>query len=245
MRQGQQHRRGRGRNRKGQSPVARSFESNGPDVKIRGTPAHIAEKYMSLARDAQASGDPVLAENYLQHAEHYNRIIMSYRESQVLQSGDMMNGGGAHRHRPPYGAEAADSGEDYGEDDGVETTVEAAPPLPGSEPQPTLADVPPRPVEPPEPQVVSESAPPPRARPVGGRGLGRERRPPMGNRAPAAGQPPVEDPRQRGERFSAAPHEQPEFLRRPIRRPRRETESTPDTDGDAESTPNRRDKSTA
>ncbi|HWK39024.1 MAG TPA: DUF4167 domain-containing protein, partial [Hyphomicrobium sp.] len=53
MRQGQQNRRGRGRsNRKGQSPLTRSFESTGPDVKIRGTPSHIAEKYMSLARDA-------------------------------------------------------------------------------------------------------------------------------------------------------------------------------------------------
>jgi Domain of unknown function (DUF4167) len=77
MRQGQQNRRGRGRNRKGQSPLARSFESTGPDVKIRGTPAHIAEKYMTLARDATSSGDPVLAENYLQHAEHYFRIISS------------------------------------------------------------------------------------------------------------------------------------------------------------------------
>ncbi len=78
MRQGQQNRRGRGRNRKGQNPLTRSFESTGPDVKIRGTPAHIAEKYMSLARDATSSGDPVLAENYLQHAEHYNSIIMAW-----------------------------------------------------------------------------------------------------------------------------------------------------------------------
>ena len=87
VRQGQQNRRGRGRNRKSQNPLSRSFESNGPDVKIRGTPAHIAEKYISLARDAQSSGDPVLAENYLQHAEHYSRIIMAYRE-QMQQSGE-------------------------------------------------------------------------------------------------------------------------------------------------------------
>ena len=91
MRQGQQNRRGRGRNnnnRKGHhNPLSRSFESNGPDVKIRGTPAHIAEKYISLARDAQSTGDPVLAENYLQHAEHYSRIIMAYRE-QLNQPGE-------------------------------------------------------------------------------------------------------------------------------------------------------------
>lgn len=103
MRQGQQHRRGRSRhnnnggntnnnnnnNRKGQNPLTRSFESNGPDVKVRGTPAHIAEKYVSLARDAQSSGDPVLAENYLQHAEHYNRIIFTYREQQIQQGGEV------------------------------------------------------------------------------------------------------------------------------------------------------------
>src|SRR3990167_9474007 len=94
MRQGQQNRRGRGRNRKGQSPLTRSFESTGPDVKIRGTPSHIAEKYMALARDASSSGDPVLAENYLQHAEHYNRIIMTFRDQQISQGvGEGMNGG--------------------------------------------------------------------------------------------------------------------------------------------------------
>ncbi len=100
MRPGQQHNRrnNRGRHqnggsnggshnqsggqRKGQNPLTRSYESNGPDVKVRGTPMHIAEKYMSLARDATSAGDPVLAENYLQHAEHYNRIIMAYREQQ-------------------------------------------------------------------------------------------------------------------------------------------------------------------
>lgn len=84
MRPGQQNKRGRGRsgnnnsgNRKGQNPLSRTYDSSGPDVKIRGTAQHIAEKYMNLARDAQSSGDRVMAENYLQHAEHYNRIIMT------------------------------------------------------------------------------------------------------------------------------------------------------------------------
>jgi hypothetical protein len=75
MRQGQQNKRMRGRNRKGPNPLTRSFESNGPDVKIRGTALHIAEKYAQLARDAQSSGDRVAGENYLQHAEHYYRIV--------------------------------------------------------------------------------------------------------------------------------------------------------------------------
>ena len=110
MRQGQQNRRGRGRNnnnqnnnqqRKGQNPLTRSFESNGPDVKLRGTPAHIAEKYMSLARDAQSSGDPVLAENYLQHAEPYTRIIIASRDQQVRQGGadPGYNGNFTHQNR--------------------------------------------------------------------------------------------------------------------------------------------------
>jgi hypothetical protein len=84
MRPGQQNKRGRGRNnnnngngnnRKGSNPLTRTYDSSGPDVKIRGTAQHIAEKYAALARDAQSSGDRVMAENYLQHAEHYNRII--------------------------------------------------------------------------------------------------------------------------------------------------------------------------
>ncbi|MGN6551082.1 MAG: DUF4167 domain-containing protein [Pararhizobium sp.] len=83
MRPGQQNKRGRGRNnnngnnngRKGGNPLSRTYDSSGPDVKIRGTAQHIAEKYSALARDAQSSGDNVMAENYLQHAEHYNRIV--------------------------------------------------------------------------------------------------------------------------------------------------------------------------
>src|SRR6185312_13579006 len=75
-----QNKRMRGRNRKGQNPLTRVYESNGPDVKIRGTASHVAEKYMQLARDAQSSGDPVSAENYYQHAEHYFRLIAAIQE---------------------------------------------------------------------------------------------------------------------------------------------------------------------
>ena len=87
MRNGQ-NKRMRGRNRKGghhQNPLLRMYESNGPDVKIRGTASHIAEKYLQLARDAQSSGDPVAAENYYQHAEHYFRLIAAAQE-QLRQS---------------------------------------------------------------------------------------------------------------------------------------------------------------
>jgi len=75
MRQSHQKSRSRGRGRKPQNPMSRNYESNGPDVKIRGNAGHIAEKYSSLARDALSNGDTVMAENYFQHAEHYNRII--------------------------------------------------------------------------------------------------------------------------------------------------------------------------
>lgn len=54
----------------------RAFDSNGPDgVKVRGNPQHVFEKYQQLARDANAAGDRVLGENYLQHAEHYFRLL--------------------------------------------------------------------------------------------------------------------------------------------------------------------------
>jgi hypothetical protein len=79
--------RGRNRNNKGPNPLTRSYESNGPDVKIRGTAQHIAEKYAQLARDSQASGDPVAAENYFQHAEHYYRIIAAAQEQLREQFG--------------------------------------------------------------------------------------------------------------------------------------------------------------
>ncbi len=75
MRQSHQKSRSRGRNRKPQNPMSRNYESNGPDVKIRGNAGHIAEKYSTLARDALSNGDTVMAENYYQHAEHYNRLI--------------------------------------------------------------------------------------------------------------------------------------------------------------------------
>jgi hypothetical protein len=88
-----QNRRSRGRSRKGPNPLTRSYESNGPDVKVRGTAAHVAEKYMTLARDAQSSGDSVAAENYLQHAEHYIRIVMAAQaQLQPMQPNQFRDG---------------------------------------------------------------------------------------------------------------------------------------------------------
>ncbi|MAW82191.1 MAG: hypothetical protein CMI63_18290 [Parvularcula sp.] len=68
----------RGRNqrrRPGGANPNRALDSNGPDVRIRGTANQIYDKYLALARDASSSGDRVKAESYLQHAEHYFRVI--------------------------------------------------------------------------------------------------------------------------------------------------------------------------
>src|SRR6201986_602912 len=73
----------RGRNRGGggggkpqQQNANRAFDSNGPEgTKVRGNAQHVFEKYQQLARDAGSAGDRVLAENYLQHAEHYFRLL--------------------------------------------------------------------------------------------------------------------------------------------------------------------------
>ena len=133
-------------NRRGPNPLTRSYESNGPDVKIRGNAHHIAEKYLQLARDSHTSGDPVAAENYLQHAEHYFRLIAAAQAAQAhAQSG-----------RPPGEGEAVEieDDEDFG---GVadrfaspvernpapfapQPYVQGQPNAPGAGPQPTFAE---------------------------------------------------------------------------------------------------------
>ena len=70
-----QRNRGNGRRGGGQHNRMQVFDSNGPDVRIRGTAHQVHEKYMALAKDAASSGDRVTAESYLQHAEHYQRVI--------------------------------------------------------------------------------------------------------------------------------------------------------------------------
>ena len=247
MRQGQQHRRGRGRSnnnhnqnyshnnnhRKGNNPLSRSFESNGPEVKVRGTPAHVAEKYLSLARDAQSSGDPVLAENYLQHAEHYNRIILAYREQQVQQSGEM-NGGGGPRMRPEGG-----DGDDGSDDQTDDIGQGEQPPARHQHDQPRFQDQ----------QRGDDGRSQHREHRGYDQGRARDRhernerhdRQPQDNRQhqearqpqdragepqPAVDSAPpaparTESPGRRRERFGPG-NEQPEFLRRPVRRPRRE-----------------------
>lgn len=86
--------------------INRVFDSSGPEGKVRGTPQQIIEKYQLLARDAQLSNDRVAAENFLQHAEHYTRMLaeaqremaaeQEARQQQYQQNG---NGGGHQQGR--------------------------------------------------------------------------------------------------------------------------------------------------
>jgi Domain of unknown function (DUF4167) len=147
MRNGQ-NKRMRGRNRsKSHNPLTRVYESNGPDIKIRGTASHVAEKYVQLARDAQASGDPVAAENYYQHAEHYFRLIAAvqeqFRQNQPNfyrpenQSGnDTLSGNDTHGGNDPQ-----DESFDDGDDEGVVAPMQGAGEQPAfgtRDPQPYL-----------------------------------------------------------------------------------------------------------
>ncbi len=85
MRHGSSNRRQRNRGgsrRGGNQQRSQVFDSNGPDVRIRGTAHQVTEKYVALAKDASSAGDRILAESYLQHAEHYQRIISSWDDDQ-------------------------------------------------------------------------------------------------------------------------------------------------------------------
>ena len=66
------------------------FDSNGPDVRLRGTAQQLFEKYLQLGRDATGAGDRVTAEGYFQHAEHYFRILNAMSQAQ---------GGGQQQHQ--------------------------------------------------------------------------------------------------------------------------------------------------
>jgi hypothetical protein len=97
--------RNNGRNRPHMPVRAQTFDSNGPDVRIRGNAYQVLEKYLALARDAQAAGDRIAAENFYQHAEHYYRLINANGgpERQPGNSGYHQGGDefGQHQHMDP------------------------------------------------------------------------------------------------------------------------------------------------
>lgn len=88
----------------------RTFDSAGPEIKIRGSAAHVYEKYMQLARDANTAGDRVAAENYLQHAEHYWRIMavsQPQQQSYQPQQPQQINGNTGNGRDPAQNGSAA------------------------------------------------------------------------------------------------------------------------------------------
>jgi hypothetical protein len=115
-------------------------------VKIRGTAHHIAEKYLQLARDAQSSGDPVSAESYLQHAEHYFRLIAAAQQQMAQNNPN-------YQAQPIQRSDQDGDDEDGDEDGGdqrfqspfpepqPQVQQQSAPrPLPQNAPQPTIPD---------------------------------------------------------------------------------------------------------
>ena len=86
------------------------FDSNGPDVRIRGTAQQLSEKYLQLGRDATSSGDRVMAEAYFQHAEHYFRILNAMNQA-AQQSQQNSQGGGQRRQ---YQGNGEDGGQSSG-----------------------------------------------------------------------------------------------------------------------------------
>ena len=106
-----------------------SFESNGPDVKIRGSAQQVQEKNLTLARDASSSGDWVSAEAYYQYAEHYHRISNTDGgKGQGQSQGQKQNqGGGNTKTQEPRVAQNASSGSDKKADKGEAEVIDTSP----------------------------------------------------------------------------------------------------------------------
>src|SRR6202049_1195433 len=96
-----------------------TFDSNGPNVKIRGNAYQVFERYVALAREAQASGDRIAAENLYQHAEHYFRVMNAAGEGQ-----------GPNQQRPMTPADVDLGGGDGQMQDGEEAQVQSTQPQP-------------------------------------------------------------------------------------------------------------------
>jgi hypothetical protein len=117
------------------------FDSNGPEIRIRGTAQQLFEKYLQLGRDATSSGDRVTAEAFFQHAEHYFRILNAMNQAQ--QQGQP-NGQAAQQHpqsnqRRNYqqgdGYQGNDDGQGQGETDDTEQRTEQRAPGLGDQPE--------------------------------------------------------------------------------------------------------------
>ena len=104
-----------------------TFDSNCIDLRVRGNAWQVHEKYQALARDAQSSGDRVAAENYLQHAEHYFRIIEAINEATALEQRQS----GRPAEAPAYGSQPAMPANYYGAEGVPPVTVSGGQPVQG------------------------------------------------------------------------------------------------------------------
>lgn len=96
--------------------VNRVFDSSGPEGKVRGTPQQIIDKYQVLARDAQLSGDRVAAENFLQHSEHYQRML-NEAQAELAREAEQrreQGGFGGQQNGQPRRFDERDGGEGQG-----------------------------------------------------------------------------------------------------------------------------------
>ena len=87
--------------------VNRVFDSSGPEGKVRGTPQQIIDKYLALARDAQLSNDRVAEQSFLQHAEHYTRMLGEAQREMAERQGQQPG-------QPFPGRQGFDDDRDYG-----------------------------------------------------------------------------------------------------------------------------------
>ncbi|MCC6718752.1 MAG: DUF4167 domain-containing protein [Acetobacteraceae bacterium] len=115
------------RHQSGNIPLNRNhtFDSSGPDLRVRGTAQQLFEKYLQLGRDASSSGDRVMAESYFQHAEHYFRIVNAINQAAQHQGGPQAQHGGGQPHQQRHHRDGDGDGEDgdsqpagYGEQPG-------------------------------------------------------------------------------------------------------------------------------
>lgn len=89
--QGQNSKRARGRGRRngGHNQVNfnrnTTFDSNGPEGRLRGNAQQLFEKYTALAYDANAAGERISAEAFTQYADHYYRIHQSILQNAEQQ----------------------------------------------------------------------------------------------------------------------------------------------------------------
>lgn len=146
----QRHSGGGGRN---------NFESNGPEVKVRGTAQQVLDKYLALANDAQLSGDRINAESYFQYAEHYHRVLnadgannnqnqnQNRADRQQHSSGkpNERDLGSNHGHEQTNGASVErpqSQAQPQTSDDSMAASEEPAAAVdPAEQPQPSIADM--------------------------------------------------------------------------------------------------------